>query len=188
MRISKASYEFGGRPNVPPEVRLRFPKIIQLIESMWLGDFHLRPTAKEVAATLRSLAPIVMNRSKEEFVASTGHLLSESDLLDAQKRHQNSSDRHALFLCHHKAACATEARFVGDRYESLLDVACFIGKRPSAIRTFHALHSNSLCFFPMITDSANLQDLRGLVDHVKASDVVILFQSKEVLSRPRQVY
>ena len=139
MRISRKAYELGGRPDAPPEVRLRFPKIIQLIESMWLRDFHLRPTAKEVAATLRSLAPIAMNRSKEEIVASTGHLLSESDILDAKKRHQNSSNMHALFLCHHKAACATEARFVGDRYKSILDVACFIGKRPSAIRTFHTL-------------------------------------------------
>ena len=33
-------------------------------------------------------------------------------------------------------------------------------------------------------DSDNLRDLRQLLDHVRDSDVVLLFQSKEVLHRP----
>ena len=34
------------------------------------------------------------------------------------------------------------------------------------------------------TDSDNLFDLRSLLGHVKNSDVLVLFQSKEVLQRP----
>merc|ERR1712139_27181 len=52
-----------------------------------------------------------------------------------------------------------DARFVKDKLEQMLGTKVFL-------------------------DSDNLQDLRLLLDHVRQSDVLVLFQTAEVLQRP----
>ena len=67
--------------------------------------------------------------------------------------HENrSGKRFAAFLSHHKVAAAMDARFVKDKLEQMLGAEVFL-------------------------DSDNLQDLRLLLDHVRQSDVLVLFQA-----------
>jgi hypothetical protein len=68
----------------------------------------------------------------------------------------------SLFLSHFKQECGTEARLVQGLLQPMLE------------------SDNNHVFL----DSDELQDLRHLLDHVKASRVVVLLQSKSVLTRP----
>ena len=65
-----------------------------------------------------------------------------------------SGKRFAAFLSHHKAAAAMDARFVKDKLEQMLGGGADV-----------------------FLDSDNLQDLRQLLDHVRDSDVLVLFQA-----------
>ena len=65
-----------------------------------------------------------------------------------------SGKRFAAFLSHHKAAAAMDARFVKDKLEQMLGGGAEV-----------------------FLDSDNLQDLRLLLDHVRDSDVLVLFQA-----------
>jgi hypothetical protein len=68
-------------------------------------------------------------------------------------------NRFSAFLSHYKNETGTEARLVQNLLKGLVDGEVFL-------------------------DSDNLQDLRLLLEQVQDSDVLILFQSKEVLTRP----
>ena len=65
-----------------------------------------------------------------------------------------SGKRFAAFLSHHKVAAAMDARFVKDKLEQMLGGGAEV-----------------------FLDSDNLQDLRLLLDHVRNSDVLVLFQA-----------
>ena len=67
---------------------------------------------------------------------------------------QSGGKRFAAFLSHHKAAAAMDARFVKSQLEQML------GGGAEAF-----------------LDSDNLQDLRLLLDHVRSSEVLVLFQA-----------
>ena len=67
--------------------------------------------------------------------------------------------RHCCFLSHFKAEAATEARLVQIELEKMTGCPCFL-------------------------DSDDLQDLRMLLDHVRESDVLVLLQTKGLLTRP----
>ena len=124
-------YHLGGRPPVPAELDFDHPELVRLIISMWQADFRLRPSMKTVVDTLSNLPTSASN--KETALTSSirsvcGNVLSEEEVEEAQQRHQSSSKSFALFLSHHKEACATEARLVKQNYQTLLGVACFLGK------------------------------------------------------------
>ena len=54
------------------------------------------------------------------------HVMLESDEIEtAREQHLSSSKSFAVFLSHHKEACAAEARLVKLQYEDLLGVKCF---------------------------------------------------------------
>ena len=124
-------YHLGGRPPVPAELDFDHPELVRLIISMWQPDFRLRPSMKAVVDTLSNLPT---SAADDETALTTsmrsvcGNVLSEEEVEEAQQRHQSSSKSFALFLSHHKEACATEARLVKQNYETLLGVACFLGK------------------------------------------------------------
>ena len=67
--------------------------------------------------------------------------------------------RWGAFISHYKVEAAMEARFLQTELEVLLGTKCFL-------------------------DSDDLRDLRFLQQSVRESDVLILVQSKSVLSRP----
>ena len=67
----------------------------------------------------------------------------------------------AAFLSHFKGQAGTEARFVHDKLQTMMGDGTEI-----------------------FLDSDDLQDLRLLLDHVKASNVLVLLQTKGVLERP----
>ena len=65
----------------------------------------------------------------------------------------------ACFISHHKASCAMEARFIKNELERLTDRRVFL-------------------------DSDDLSDLNALVGHVRASECLVVLQTKEVFERP----
>ena len=67
--------------------------------------------------------------------------------------------RHAAFLSHFKRECAMEARYFQSNLADLLGCDVFL-------------------------DSDDLTDLRKLLQHVKESDVLLLFQTKGLFTRP----
>ena len=80
-------------------------------------------------------------------------------VLAAKEKRRASSKPFAAFLSHHKLACAMEARYLKSELERALGAEIFL-------------------------DSDDLQDLRLLLEHVKASSVLVLLQTKSVLERP----
>ena len=93
-------------------------------------------------------------RNSAERALFDGHN-SSSRLL----KRPEARERFACFLSHYKIQCASEARLLQAELEASLGRRCFL-------------------------DSDDLKDLRQLADHVRASDVLVLIQSSEVLSRP----
>ena len=72
---------------------------------------------------------------------------------------QKQTKRFAAFLSHYKAEAATEARLCQMELQKMLKHDIFL-------------------------DSDDLQDLRTLKDDVRDSEVLLLLQSKDVLTRP----
>ena len=72
-----------------------------------------------------------------------------------------SEKSFAAFLSHYKLECGTEARLVHEKLKPLLGAGQEV-----------------------FLDSDDLQDLRRLLEHVKDSKVIVLLQSKNVLTRP----
>ena len=93
-------------------------------------------------------------RNSAERALFDGHN-SSSRLL----KRPEARERFACFLSHYKIQCASEARLLQAELEASLGRRCFL-------------------------DSDDLKDLRQLADHVRSSDVLVLIQSSEVLSRP----
>ena len=93
-------------------------------------------------------------RNSAERALFDGHN-SSSRLL----KRPEARERFACFLSHYKIQCASEARLLQAELEASLGRRCFL-------------------------DSDDLKDLRQLADHVRSSDVLVLIQSSDVLSRP----
>jgi hypothetical protein len=70
-----------------------------------------------------------------------------------------SGKKFGCFLSHHKDSCAMEARFLKTELQGLIQKECFL-------------------------DSDNLRDLRHLLGSVRDSDVLVIVQSAEILTRP----
>ena len=51
----------------------------------------------------------------------------DEEIEKAREQHLSSPKTFAIFLSHHKEACATEARLVKLQYEGILGVECFLG-------------------------------------------------------------
>ena len=89
---------------------------------------------RDVVATLVNMAPSDQGEIAVEFASlqslqSTGgtFLMDDEEIAKAREQHQSSSKSFAVFLSHHKEACAAEARLVKQNYEDLLGVECFLG-------------------------------------------------------------
>ena len=67
--------------------------------------------------------PVAFQRSSSNGVETT----LEEDLQRIEW-HQASPKKFAVFLSHHKAACATEARFVKEKLEVMFKAPVFLGK------------------------------------------------------------
>ena len=131
------TYANGWRPDIPAEFDFDHPELVALIRAMWQTNFRGRPAMKTVVQTLAILAPSSEDRddatervSSSELIES---LLSDDGLAEARQRHEGSSKSFAVFLSHHKVACATEARLVKQKYETLLGVECFLGKHTTPL-------------------------------------------------------
>ena len=74
---------------------------------------------------------------------------------------------YAGFLSHFKHECGTEARLVQKYLKDIMDARPLEG-----------------CGSEVFLDSDDLSDLRMLLDHVKESQVLVLLQSRGVLTRP----
>jgi hypothetical protein len=90
---------------------------------------------------------------------SGGRSLQAADGAVVEWSKRGGGKRFACFLSHHKASCAMEARFLKDRLQGLIQKECFL-------------------------DSDDPRDLRELLDSVRDSDVLVIVQSAEVLTRP----
>ena len=133
--FSHSAYVQGWRPPIPGKVDIDQSKLVRLIEAMWQTDFRGRPPMREVVATLENLSPAEANDSKaaaREISASpvsSGSLAKATqDIAVAKNLRAQSTKKFAVFLSHHKSACATEARLIKLQYEALLGVECFLGK------------------------------------------------------------
>ena len=73
----------------------------------------------------------------------------------------------AGFLSHYKLECGTEARLVQLQLKPIIEKNPIDG-----------------CSNDVFLDSDDLSDLRNLLNHVKQSEVLVLLQSKGVLTRP----
>jgi hypothetical protein len=88
-----------------------------------------------------------------------------SHLIEAQTANGDRTERwhvqgkYACFISHYKAEAATEARHLKDKLTSMLSSDVFL-------------------------DSDDLADLRNLLDAVAASDVLVLLQTTNLLTRP----
>jgi hypothetical protein len=94
--------------------------------------------------------------------------------------------QYACFLSHHKAACAMEARFLKEKLEALMNKEVFLDSDDLKVRLV-ALHSAQPNVFLTRLSSCFArppQDLRKLLDHVRASSALVILQSAEVLHRP----
>ena len=80
-------------------------------------------------------------------------------LKKAIEKQKNSQRQFAAFLSHHKAGAAMEARYVHNELERILGASVFL-------------------------DSDDLRDLRQLMEHVRASDVLVVMQSARIFERP----
>ena len=129
--VTTVSYFGGWRPEIPTRVLRKHPSVAQLIQDMWQSDFRLRPSMRTVVDSIRNQAKaasinVVQENSTIPQNPTSVNLLSDQDHRAALAKHQNSPNKFALFLSHHKEACATEARLVKMHYESLLSVYCFL--------------------------------------------------------------
>ena len=59
---------------------------------------------------------------------SSGVETTRKEDLQRIEWHQASSKKFAVFLSHHKMACATEARFVKEKLEMMFKAPVFLGK------------------------------------------------------------
>jgi hypothetical protein len=111
-----------------------------------------------LAVTVAAAPPIAPSRAAGAAAAAasttTASAASEAPAPEFMAR------KTAAFLSHFKIQAGTEARLVHDKLkQSMGDVEIFL-------------------------DSDDLQDLRLLLDHVRASNVLVLLQTKSVLERP----
>jgi hypothetical protein len=90
---------------------------------------------------------------------SGGRSLQAADGTVLEWTKRGGGKRFACFLSHHKASCAMEARFLKTELQGLIQKECFL-------------------------DSDDLRDLRELLDSVRDSDVLVIVQSVEILTRP----
>ena len=188
-RLTTTTYANGWRPEIPVMLDFDHPELVVLIRSMWQTDFRMRPAMMTAVQALANLVPVISNDEggviEREVSSNRGaNLLSDEAIEGARQRHESSPKSFAAFLSHHKEACATEARLVKQNYETLLGVECFLGKSNDHIPPSYTMLCVLTKALSSAADSDNLRDLRVLVDHVKDSDALILFQSKEVLQRP----
>ena len=147
--ITSIAYAKGWRPLIPEELAEKSPGLVQLIRSMWDGDFRKRPAMRDVAATLANMTGVTTASSSSIIthgISSPKLFRIDEEILEARKQHLSSPKSFALFLSHHKVACATEARLVKIQYEGILDgVECFLGKCFAAKDCVRALSVVSLC-------------------------------------------
>ena len=90
---------------------------------------------------------------------SGGRSLQAPDGTVVEWSKRGGGKRFSCFLSHHKASCAMEARFLKTELQGLIQKECFL-------------------------DSDDLRDLRQLLDSVRDSDVLVIVQSAEILTRP----
>ena len=142
--FTQSFYSRGWRPKFPENLASAHPELVQLMHDMWQDNFRLRPAMRDVVATLENAPPasssgdiaggdsatagLSPSSTSSSLGTSRRLLQSKKEASAAAEMHSRSEKRFAVFLIHHKAACATEARLVKDRYESLLGVQCFLGK------------------------------------------------------------
>ena len=79
-----------------------------------------------------------------------------------------NTKRFAGFLSHFKHECGTEARLVQVQLKPIVQANPIVAE----------------CNTDIFLDSDDLSDLRNLLNHVKESHVLVLLQSKGVLTRP----
>jgi len=140
------AYIKGWRPRIPGQVDVDHPGLVRLVEAMWQTDFRGRPAMRDVVATLVNLVPsdqgeIAVELASLKATQSTGVFLrDDEEIAKAREQHQSSSKSFAVFLSHHKQACAAEARLVKQAYEALLGVECFLGAFDECSRSLSSLH------------------------------------------------
>lgn len=116
--------------------------------------------AKE-ASVLDLLGAIMRTERRASLRGASASVASSKQPINIFTRwRKSSSKKFAVFLSHHKAACAMEARFIKAKLEA------------------------RLCTKDIFLDSDDLQDLRQLLDHVRDSAVIVLFLSSGLLQRP----
>ena len=94
-------------------------------------------------------------------------LKSTSTDLQQRSHDESAAKKFAGFLSHFKHECGTEARLVQVQLKPILQ------RDPLAAGTSD-----------VFLDSDDLSDLRNLLNHVKQSEVLVILQSKGVLTRP----
>jgi hypothetical protein len=120
---------------------------------------NIKSAIAKVAMPHRPEAPVSSKQASPNKQHSGRTLQGGGDCAMIEWTKRDSGKRFACFLSHHKASCAMEARFLKDKLSNLIQKECFL-------------------------DSDNLRNLRELLDSVRNSDVLVIVQSAEVLTRP----
>ena len=146
------------RPPLPPHPHaVTHPKCWPAVQvelaALGAGRVHLRKLRAAIDRHRRS-STAAGSAAQPQPAAAASDASSGAGASPQPQYTSPGGKRFAAFLSHHKVAAAMDARFVKDKLEQMLGGGAEV-----------------------FLDSDNLQDLRLLLDHVRQSDVLVLFQA-----------